>query len=76
MIPLVSLSPMDSGPRRIIILGSTGSVGTQALEVIEANPERFLVVGLAAGGSRPELLARQAATHPEARVAVPGRDDP
>jgi 1-deoxy-D-xylulose-5-phosphate reductoisomerase len=35
--------------RRVIILGSTGSIGTQALEVIEANPELFQVVGLAAG---------------------------
>jgi 1-deoxy-D-xylulose-5-phosphate reductoisomerase len=35
--------------RRIIILGSTGSIGTQALEVIAENPELFEVVGLAAG---------------------------
>ena len=35
--------------RRVIILGSTGSIGTQALEVIHRNPERFEVVGLAAG---------------------------
>ena len=46
--------------RRIIILGSTGSIGTQALEVIEANPDRFQVVGLAAGANR-ELLLEQAA---------------
>ena len=32
---------------RILILGSTGSIGTQALEVIAANPDRFEVVGLA-----------------------------
>lgn len=38
--------------RRVIVLGSTGSVGTQALEVIAANPERFEVVGLSAGTSR------------------------
>ena len=44
---------------RVLILGSTGSIGTQALEVIAANPERFEVVGLAAGGGNPELLARQ-----------------
>lgn len=35
--------------RRIIVLGSTGSIGTQALEVIRANPRRFELVGLAAG---------------------------
>jgi 1-deoxy-D-xylulose-5-phosphate reductoisomerase len=45
--------------RRVIILGSTGSIGTQALEVIEANPDRFQVVGLAAG-QNAELLAEQA----------------
>lgn len=43
----------------MLILGSTGSIGTQALEVIAANPDRFEVVGLAAGGGNPELLARQ-----------------
>jgi len=46
--------------QRIIILGSTGSIGTQALDVIKANPTRFEVVGLSAGSNR-ELLAEQAA---------------
>lgn len=46
--------------RRIVILGSTGSIGTQALEVIDANRDRFEVVGLAAGQNR-ELVAAQAA---------------
>ena len=45
--------------RRILVLGSTGSIGTQALEVIRANPRRFEVVGLAAG-SNAELLSQQA----------------
>ncbi|TFD88351.1 1-deoxy-D-xylulose-5-phosphate reductoisomerase [Cryobacterium serini] len=45
--------------QRVIILGSTGSIGTQALDVIRANPERFEVVGLAAGSNR-DLLALQA----------------
>lgn len=45
--------------RDIIILGSTGSIGVQALEVVAANPERFRVVGLAAGRNR-ELVERQA----------------
>ena len=44
--------------RRVIILGSTGSIGTQALEVIAANPDRFQVVGLAAG-QNADLLAEQ-----------------
>lgn len=47
--------------RRVIILGSTGSIGTQALDVIAANPDRFTVVGLAAGSNR-DLVATQAAT--------------
>ena len=46
--------------RRIIVLGSTGSIGTQALEVIKANPRRFELVGVAAG-SNAEMLAEQAA---------------
>ncbi|GAA2101656.1 1-deoxy-D-xylulose-5-phosphate reductoisomerase [Microlunatus panaciterrae] len=45
--------------RDVVILGSTGSIGTQALEVISAQPESFRVVGLAAGGGNIELLARQ-----------------
>ena len=48
------------GVRDVVILGSTGSIGTQALEVIAAAPDRFRVVGLAAGGGQVELLARQA----------------
>jgi 1-deoxy-D-xylulose-5-phosphate reductoisomerase len=46
--------------RRVIVLGSTGSIGTQALDVIRANPRRFELVGLAAG-SNAEMLAEQAA---------------
>lgn len=44
--------------RRIIILGSTGSIGTQALEVISENPHLFQLVGLAAG-TNSELLEKQ-----------------
>ncbi|GAA1731966.1 1-deoxy-D-xylulose-5-phosphate reductoisomerase [Aeromicrobium alkaliterrae] len=56
--------------KRVAILGSTGSVGTQALEVVEATPDRFDVVALAAGGGQPELLARQAIAHEVEVVAV------
>ena len=49
-----------SSPREVVVLGSTGSVGTQALDVVRANPDRFRVVGLAAGGSDPGALAAQA----------------
>ncbi|MDX1889237.1 1-deoxy-D-xylulose-5-phosphate reductoisomerase [Mycolicibacterium sp. 050158] len=55
---------------RVVILGSTGSIGTQALEVIAANPDRFEVVGLAAGGGNPDLLAKQRAQTGVSNVAV------
>jgi len=55
---------------RVLILGSTGSIGTQALEVIAANPDRFEIVGLAAGGANADLLARQRAETGVSRVAV------
>ncbi len=60
----------SSGRLRVLILGSTGSIGTQALEVIAANADRFEVVGLAAGGGNPDLLARQRAETGVTRVAV------
>ncbi|MGH2691337.1 MAG: 1-deoxy-D-xylulose-5-phosphate reductoisomerase [Actinomycetota bacterium] len=44
--------------RRLVILGSTGSLGTQALDVVRRNPDRFEVVGLAAATSH-ELLVGQ-----------------
>jgi 1-deoxy-D-xylulose-5-phosphate reductoisomerase len=46
------------GKRRVVILGSTGSIGTQALDVIAANPDRFEVVGIAAGSNRDGLAAQ------------------
>jgi 1-deoxy-D-xylulose-5-phosphate reductoisomerase len=56
--------------RRVIILGSTGSIGTQALDVIRRNPDRFDVVGLAASGSRMELLSEQVAEFRPSVVAI------
>ncbi|WP_085871208.1 MULTISPECIES: 1-deoxy-D-xylulose-5-phosphate reductoisomerase [unclassified Nocardioides] len=47
--------------RDIAVLGSTGSIGTQALDLVRANPDRFRVVALTAGGSNPELFERQVA---------------
>ena len=61
---------MTSSRVRVLILGSTGSIGTQALEVIAANPDRFEIVGLAAGGANADLLARQRAETGVSRVAV------
>jgi 1-deoxy-D-xylulose-5-phosphate reductoisomerase len=45
--------------RSVTILGSTGSIGTQALDVVRHNPERFKVVGLSAAGTNQELLVGQ-----------------
>ena len=47
-------------PREIVILGSTGSIGTQAADVVRRNPDRFRIAGLAAGGGNAALLAAQA----------------
>ncbi|MBJ7358511.1 MAG: 1-deoxy-D-xylulose-5-phosphate reductoisomerase, partial [Nocardioides sp.] len=47
--------------RDVVILGSTGSIGTQALDIVRSNPDRFRVVGLTAGGSNPDLFAAQVA---------------
>jgi 1-deoxy-D-xylulose-5-phosphate reductoisomerase len=58
--------------RRILIVGSTGSIGTQALDVVERNPE-LQVVGLAASSSW-ELLLEQAAAHGVPRVALADPD--
>ncbi len=55
--------------KRVVILGSTGSVGKQALEIVAAHPERLEVVGLAAGRST-DLIAAQARTFDVARVCL------
>jgi 1-deoxy-D-xylulose-5-phosphate reductoisomerase len=57
-------------PRDVVILGSTGSIGTQALDIIRRNPDRFRVAALAAGGGNLDLLARQAVEFGAAAVAV------
>ena len=50
--------------REIVILGSTGSIGVQALEVIAANPDKFKVIALCAGGSNiPTLIAQAQEFH-------------
>ncbi|NQT22426.1 MAG: 1-deoxy-D-xylulose-5-phosphate reductoisomerase [Candidatus Omnitrophica bacterium] len=55
--------------KRIAILGSTGSIGTNALDVIRRNPEKFNVVGLAAKGNY-RLLAQQARAFKVKRIAI------
>lgn len=61
-------------PRRLVILGSTGSIGAQALEVVAAaSPDTFEVVGLTAG-SDGETVLRQAAEHGVERIALADPD--
>ena len=56
-------------PRSVVVLGSTGSIGTSALRVVEQHPDLFRVIGLAAGRN-VELLAGQAARFRPRRLAV------
>ncbi len=60
----------NSGMRDVVVLGSTGSVGVQALEVATAYPDQLRVVALGAGGESVELLARQALEHQVSAVAI------
>ena len=56
--------------RRLVLLGATGSIGTQALDVLTRYPDIARVHGLAVGGSRPELVAEQAVAHRPAQLVV------
>ncbi|MFI1963550.1 1-deoxy-D-xylulose-5-phosphate reductoisomerase [Streptomyces pathocidini] len=60
--------------RDIVILGSTGSIGTQAIDVVLRNPDRFRVTGLSAAGGRVGLLAEQAHRLGVRTVAVSRED--
>jgi 1-deoxy-D-xylulose-5-phosphate reductoisomerase len=62
--------PPRDAPRDVVVLGSTGSIGTQAADIIRRNPGRFRVAALAAGGGNPALLARQAVEFGPEVVAV------
>jgi 1-deoxy-D-xylulose-5-phosphate reductoisomerase len=62
--------PRVTSPRTVVLLGSTGSIGTQAVDVLLRNPDGFRVVGLAAGGADPGALVRQALTTEAAVLAV------
>ncbi|MGR0161999.1 1-deoxy-D-xylulose-5-phosphate reductoisomerase [Paenarthrobacter nitroguajacolicus] len=62
-------------PRKIVILGSTGSIGTQAIDVVDAAPHRFEVVALSAGGGNLGLIAQQA-VHTKAQAVGIAQGDP
>jgi len=65
--------PQPLGMKRIAILGSTGSIGRQCLEVVAGHRDRFRVVALGAG-NRVETLATQVAEHRPALVSVANRE--
>ncbi len=67
---VLKLPPTLADVRSVVILGSTGSIGTQAVEVIRQRPEQFSVAGLSAGGSSVELLLDQARELNPTMVAV------
>ena len=56
--------------RRLVLLGSTGSIGTQALDVVSRYPHIARVHGLAVGGSRPVLVAEQVLAHRPAQLVI------
>jgi 1-deoxy-D-xylulose-5-phosphate reductoisomerase len=63
-----------SGPRDLVVLGSTGSIGTQAVDLVLRNPDRFRITALSAAGGRPGLLAEQARLLRAETVAVARED--
>ncbi|WP_420035800.1 1-deoxy-D-xylulose-5-phosphate reductoisomerase [Streptomyces sp. cg28] len=65
---------LTDAPRDIAVLGSTGSIGTQAIDLVLRNPDRFRVTALSAAGGRVELLAEQARRLGVRTVAVARED--
>ncbi len=63
-------SPPGRGRRDVVVLGSTGSIGTQAADIVRRNPGSFRIAALAAGGGNPALLASQAIEFGVEAVAV------
>lgn len=62
------------GPKDVVVLGSTGSIGTQAIDLVLRNPDRFRVTALSANGGRVALLAEQA-YRLKARTVAVARED-
>jgi 1-deoxy-D-xylulose-5-phosphate reductoisomerase len=72
--PRTAEAGQGTGPRRrVAVLGSTGSIGTQTLDVLAAHPDAFDVVALAAGRNE-ELLRAQAARHEPVVASLTGDD--
>ncbi|MFI6349885.1 1-deoxy-D-xylulose-5-phosphate reductoisomerase [Streptomyces sp. NPDC050560] len=74
--PHIAFAPHGAadGARDIVILGSTGSIGTQAIDLVLRNPDRFRVTGLSAAGGKVGLLAEQAHRLRAETVAVARHD--
>ncbi|MFJ2741274.1 1-deoxy-D-xylulose-5-phosphate reductoisomerase [Streptomyces sp. NPDC087440] len=58
--PHLRFGAVTEGPRDVVVLGSTGSIGTQAIDLVLRNPDRFRITALSAAGSQVDLLADQA----------------
>lgn len=58
----------DSSPKRVCLLGSTGSIGTQALDVVRAHPDKFVVTALSAHSNAALLVAQAREFRPAAVV--------
>ncbi|WP_156726857.1 1-deoxy-D-xylulose-5-phosphate reductoisomerase [Streptomyces apocyni] len=71
--PHLVFDPVE-GRRDIVVLGSTGSIGTQAIDLVLRNPDRFRVTALSAAGGRVDLLAEQARRLRVSTVAVARED--
>ncbi|MFK0181050.1 1-deoxy-D-xylulose-5-phosphate reductoisomerase [Streptomyces xanthochromogenes] len=71
--PHITFDPVE-GRRDVVVLGSTGSIGTQAIDLVLRNPDRFRVTALSAAGGRVELLAEQARRLRVRTVAVARED--
>jgi 1-deoxy-D-xylulose-5-phosphate reductoisomerase len=56
--------------RSLVILGSTGSIGVQALEIVDANPDLFEVIAITAAGSNPQAIIAQAKKYQVKTVGV------
>ncbi|MFI5805514.1 1-deoxy-D-xylulose-5-phosphate reductoisomerase [Streptomyces sp. NPDC051561] len=68
--PHLRYGAATEGPRDLVVLGSTGSIGTQAIDLVLRNPDRFRITALSAAGSQVELLADQAHQLRVRQVAV------
>ncbi|KAH6798037.1 1-deoxy-D-xylulose 5-phosphate reductoisomerase [Perilla frutescens var. hirtella] len=60
------------GPKPVSVIGSTGSIGTQTLDIVAENPDKFRIVALAAGSNVTLLADLKVARHPDAVTVVTG----